>query len=423
MLPWIGANFCALIRVFNLWEQMTPHPEILTTSSKKSSSQGTYKIPALHALSEITASLSSDNNLEELLERFLSTMIRLSGADAGAVRIITSDGKHLRLVGSIGLPQDVVDKEEYVPLECGICGHAAREHSIQSDNHPSLCREVTALNYFGDGCKNVIAVPLRHKGKVMGVYNLFMSSDSPIPEDLSLLFFSISEHLGIALENARLTRENMRISLTNERQMLANEIHDSLAQTIAYMKMRVALLREALIASDETMSNKYLNDVDEAVESAYSGLRDLLGQFRYRMDPRGLVPALEDVMLKYCDKSMMNIDFVNFTQDLNLTPNQEVQVFHIVQEALINICKHARAQRVKLTMEIKDGQYLITVEDDGVGLKSINNQQNGLHFGLNIMRERAQRLGGDITIESQIGEGTRLQLKFPLTSDRKDKNA
>lgn len=402
---------------------MTQHTHDLKTAAKPSHSHGIYKIPALNALSEITTSLSSDSNIEELLERFLSTMIRLAGANAGAVRILTSDGSHLRMVGSIGLPQEVIEREQFVPLDCGVCGQATREHSIQTGNHAHACKENSTLSYFGEGCQNVIAVPLRHKGKVMGVYNLFMPSEEPIPEDLSLLFSSISEHLGIALENARLTRENMRISLMNERQMLANEIHDSLAQTIAYMKMRVTLLRDALLASDESLSSKYLNDVDEAVDSAYSGLRELLGQFRYRMDPRGLIPALQDVIKNFCEKSGADIDFVNFTQDLNLTPDQEVQVFHIVQEALINICKHAHAHRVHLIMAQKDGQYVVTVEDDGIGLASSNDSQNGLHFGLSIMRERAQKLSGNITIDSRIGEGTRMELTFPATPSRKESKA
>ncbi len=402
---------------------MTKDSETSSTLAKPSHSYGIYKIPALNALSEITASLSSDSNIEALLERFLSTMIRLAGANAGAVRILTSDGSHLRMVGSIGLPQEVVDREQFVPMDCGICGQATREQSTQSDNNSHTCKENTDLSYFGDGCQNVIAVPLRHKGKVMGVYNLFMPSKDVIPDELSLLFSSISEHLGIALENARLTRENMRISLMNERQMLANEIHDSLAQTIAYMKMRVTLLRDALLANDKNLSSKYLNDVDDAVDSAYSGLRELLGQFRYRMDPRGLIPALQDVIKNFCEKSGADIDFVNFTQDLNLSPDQEVQVFHIVQEALVNICKHAHAHRIHLTMSQNEGQYIVTVEDDGIGLASSNNSQNGLHFGLSIMRERAQKLSGDITIDSQVGVGTRMELKFPITPSRKDNKA
>lgn len=379
---------------------------------------GGYKIPALRALSEITTSLSTDSDLEDLLERFLSTMVKLAGAIGGAVRVATPDGAHLRLVGAIGLPQEVIEHEQYVPLECGICGKAAHTQTIESAE-TTLCRENSALAYFGDTCKRVIAIPLRNKGRIMGVYNLFLSGDDPVPGDVALLFSSISEHLGMALENARLTRENIRITLMSERQMLANEIHDSLAQTLAYMKMRLAFLNEAMQSGDDPLARKYLGEVDEAMESAYSRLRELLTQFRHRMDPRGLIPALQDVAVNFSRQSGIKAEFVNLVPDMNLTPDQEVQVFHIVQEALANVSKHARARQARISVKTADDHYLVTIDDDGIGLTGPGNTGFGMHFGMNIMRERAQRLGGSIDVASRVGEGTRVELKFPVAGQRR----
>lgn len=394
----------------------------LTDADTGARAHGGYKIPALRALSEITTSLSTDNDLEDLLERFLSTMVKLAGAIGGAVRVATPDGSHLRLVGAIGLPQEVMEREQYVPLECGICGKAAHTQTIESAE-TSVCRENTALAYFGDTCKRVIAIPLRNKGRIMGVYNLFLSGDDPVPEDVALLFSSISEHLGMALENARLTRENIRITLMSERQMLANEIHDSLAQTLAYMKMRLAFLNEAIQTGDDPLARKYLGEVDDAMESAYSRLRELLTQFRHRMDPRGLIPALQDVADDFLRQTGIRAEFVNLVPDMNLTPDQEVQVFHIVQEALANVSKHARAQQVRISVEMAADQYLVTIDDDGIGLSGTGNTGFGMHFGMNIMRERAQRLGGSVGVVSRVGEGTRIQLKFPVASQRRTRKA
>jgi two-component system nitrate/nitrite sensor histidine kinase NarX len=398
------------------------HDDDLTGAEAAAPAHGGYKIPALRALSEITTSLSTDSDLEDLLERFLSTMVKLAGAAAGAVRVVTPDGAHLRLVGAIGLPQEVIEREQYVPLECGICGTAARDLSIQSAE-TLVCRENTALAYFGERCKRVIAIPLRNKGKVMGVYNLFLAGDDPVPEDVALLFGSISEHLGMALENARLTRENIRITLMGERQMLANEIHDSLAQTLAYMKMRLALLNEAIQTGDNPLAKKYLGEVDDAMDSAYARLRELLTQFRHRMDPRGLIPALQDVADNFSSQTGIKAEFVNLAPDMNLTPDQEVQVFHIVQEALANVSKHARAQHVRIGVELAADHYLVTVEDDGIGLSATGQTRFGMHFGMNIMRERAQLLGGSVDVASRAGEGTTIQLKFPAAGPRRARKA
>lgn len=388
--------------------------------TSKTSAYGNYKIPALRVLSEITSSLSSEDNLDSLLERFLGTMIKLAGANAGAVRVLTADGLYLRLVGAMGLPPEVLEQERHIPVECGVCGEAARDHTIHHSTNLKSCEERTANSYFGTQCHHVIAVPLRYQGKMLGVYNLFMASDSEIPEDVSLLFHSISEHLGMALENARLTRANLRISLTNERHMLANELHDSLAQTMAYMKMRLPLLRDAVANRDEMRSNKYVNDLSQALESAYTELRELLTQFRNRMDPRGLLPALYDIVGNFYDKTGITIDFINQALDINLSPDREVHVYHIVREALNNVSKHSRANHVSLAIEIQHGRYLISIEDNGIGIIGKLSKDDGMHLGINIMRERAKHLNGEITLSPGAKSGTRVVLGFPVSAHRRE---
>ncbi|MDO9466806.1 MAG: GAF domain-containing protein [Thiobacillus sp.] len=377
---------------------------------------GNVSIPALRVLSEITTSLSTDSNVEQLLGRFLSTMIRLAGAQAGAVRVITDDRTHLRLIGSVGLPAHLVESEALVSVDCGVCGKAAREVTVSSWNNVAFCKRQANDAYFSSGnCNTVVAVPLMHKNQVMGVYNLFLDEGHTVPEDVRLLFRSISEHLGIALENARLTRENMRISLMNERQMLANQIHDSLAQTLAYAKMRLTVLSDAMRHEDYPKANRYLGDVEEAVDLAYADLRDLITQYRDRINPRGLVPAIQELAKSFRKKANADVDFLNLVQEVNLTPDEEIQVFHIIQESLYNIAKHARARHVVITLDREDGQYIVNVADDGVGVQKKKDESStlGKSFGLTIMRERAARLNGKLIVESRPAGGTVIRLVFP----------
>lgn len=392
--------------------------------SESVTDQGLYKLPALRVLSEIAASLSTDSNIERLLERFLSTMVRLAGAGAGAVRVLTADGTGLRLIGSIGLGTDMLERESIVPLSCGVCGQAVFESMACNTEAMHICKNNSGLAFFGDCCVSFVAVPLQHKGQVLGVYNLFMFADAPsIPEDVRLLFSSISEHLGMALENARLTQENMRISLMNEREMLSNEIHDSLAQTLAYMNIRLEMLKESVHTGDKQFTEKYLGDMEDALESAYSGLRELLTQFRHSMDPRGLVPALQDLLAGTRKKTEARVDFVNHTQGLNLTPDQEVQVFHIVQEALANICKHSCARNIHLNFEQTSAAYRLTITDDGIGLYAVGNSDPDVHFGISIMQGRAKQLGGNLEISSRADEGTQVTLMFPSEPPSKVEDA
>jgi len=384
--------------------------------------EGGDRLPVIEVLAEIASSMSSEADTEHMLMRFLEIMVRISKAKAGAVRVLTADGAHLRMVGSLGLSPALVEKERYVPLECGICGKATLSQASQADSVMEVCQKQVRHIYFAQHCSTVYAVPLRFKGKVMGVYNIFLDNPEPLPRDIRTLFNSISEHLGMALENTRLTRENMRISLMNERTMLANQIHDSLAQTLAYAKMRLSVLNEAMADGDQDRSNRYLGDVEEAVDMAYSELRNLITQFRDRIDPRGLVPALQEMADSFRRKANADVDFLNVAQDVVLTPEEEIQVFHIIQEALYNISKHSRARHVVVTLDLHENQYVVNVADDGVGLATHAPTDMGKSFGLTIMRERAAKLGGKLTIESRPAGGTIVRLSFPARQGVEEKS-
>jgi two-component system nitrate/nitrite sensor histidine kinase NarX len=384
-------------------------------------------LEALHVLAEVTADLVDEDDIEELLGRFLTTMIRLAGANAGVVRVLTADGRHLRLVGARGLPPDVVEGERLVPLDCGVCGDAVRENRLGFEIDLSSCAERTGKRYFVDNCEAMVVVPLQCRGHLVGTYNLFLPQAFEIPEEVVLLFPSIGEHLGMALENARLKRENLRIALMNERQMMAAEVHDSLAQTLAYMKMRMALLQDNLCEEKNGPACKYAADISQALDEAYSGLRQLLSQFRNRMDPIGLLPALEQMAGGFRDRTGIELEYRNRIVDLRLMVDQEVQVFYIVQEALANVVRHSGATRARLLLEGDGDHYVVTIEDNGKGGQgffAIANPVAGFdehpqlrdHLGLSIMRERALKIGGRVEVANLPEGGFRVRLRFPPRS-------
>jgi two-component system, NarL family, nitrate/nitrite sensor histidine kinase NarX len=183
------------------WKIITsPFPPSAWRTKRAGDTDRGDRLPVIEVLAEIASSMSSDANTEQMLMRFLEIMVRISRAKAGAVRVLTADGAHLRMVGSIGLSPALVEKERYVPLECGICGKATLSQASQSDSVMEVCQKQVRHIYFAQQCSTVYAVPLRHKGKVLGVYNIFLDNPAPLPEDIRYLFNSISEHLGMALE-------------------------------------------------------------------------------------------------------------------------------------------------------------------------------------------------------------------------------
>ena len=384
---------------------------------------GLAGVSAPAVLSEILASLAADDHPESLLNRFLVAIVKLSGASGGAVRILTPDDEGMRLAGAIGLPREVREREQVVRADCGVCGAARKTNRVEWTNDLRTCAQDTACSYFGTECRRVVAVPLEFKGKTLGVYTLFLDTDREVCGDMSQLLQLTGELLGMALENARLTRENLRASLMNERQMMANEMHDSLAQTLHFIKMRISALEDALRHEDGTRPAAYVAEIGEAVGTAYSSLRQLLTHFRNRMNPHGLLHALQEMAAKFHARTGIVLDFANSAPDLDLAPDQEIQVFHIVQEALTNIGKHSQARHARLKLDRHSGRYEITVEDDGAGLNgyppagagSPRGSGNIDSFGINIMRERAKHLGGTVEIDTLASRGTRVRLLFPAT--------
>jgi two-component system nitrate/nitrite sensor histidine kinase NarX len=181
-------------------------------SSHAVSSPAIVSSAAPAILGEITASLAAGQQLRDLLDRFLEPIVRLAGAESGAVRMLSADGDHLELVSTIGVPPAVVEAERVVERSCGFCGQGAAGQRIVRATELSGCAARTHGAFFGHECRSALAVPLQHKNRVLGIYNLFYAQGhAPSPAVLGLLR-SIGELLGLALENVRLEAENLQAS-------------------------------------------------------------------------------------------------------------------------------------------------------------------------------------------------------------------
>jgi two-component system nitrate/nitrite sensor histidine kinase NarX len=371
----------------------------------------------------LTAELAAGSDLEPLLERFLVSIVALAGAQAGAVRVLTDDGKHMRLVAHQGLPSHVLSAERLVERDCGMCGIAAGADVLGWVDDVRTCSRHNTETYFGLQCKSVLAISLPHGNEVLGIYNLFFEAEAHLNRQTQTILRLIGQLLGLALHNARIERERLRMTVMKERQDMVNEVHDAIAQTLAYVKMRLPLLSDAMLTHDDQRSLKYFSDVKNALGEVHDNLREVMTYFRTRMDPMGLLHALQGIADGFFDRTGIALELKNSVQNLKLTDQQEVQVFHIVQEALANIAKHSMARHAVVTIRKTLEQLEFLIEDDGLGMdepsvSTIVTTAKGLapssHFGLEIMQSRAQRLGGSLEVGRNDGGGTRVRLLLPL---------
>lgn len=374
------------------------------------------KTRSLEILYDIASTLSKSRTLEELLENFLDTFVQLFDARAAMVRLVTDNGQ-LRLVASRGLDPQVIEREKLMPLERCLCGQTALVGSVHIQKGAAACGEVLGVPLLREDCRELVAVPIQYHDQTLGVYNLVL--DKPVSDfgdDLSDLLTSIGRHLGMAVEKARLDDNARRLAIVEERNMIGNELHDSLAQSLVSMRLHVKMLGEMLYRKDVYNAQYEVRRLQLALEEAHTSLRELLANFRSRMDERGLVPAIEEMVLRFQEETGISAYFQNECGEVVLSPQQEIQVFRIIQEALANIRKHSDAHTARILLRAEGAdRYHMLIEDDGLGMAGAPAAQRGEHIGLAIMRERAERLGGTLGIESEPGEGTRVSLSFAAT--------
>jgi len=375
------------------------------------------KTRSLEILYDAAAGVDVLHDLNELLTRFLHTLCDMVQARAGVVRLRTEDGQ-MRLIATVGCDENLLARTVSVE-QCLSGAHAADELLIQTDVQqcePGLHISTDA------GCAALVTIPIRYSDRTLGVYHLVLNSAALIErEDISYLFSSIGRHLGIAIEKARLERHARRLSIMEERTLLANELHDSLAQTLASLRFQVTLVEETVAQSKDRTGIRQIRTIKDGLDQANSQLRELLAHFRTRMDERGLIPAIESVVERFRKETGIAAFFQNEIGESHLPPSLEVQVLHIVQEALTNVRKHSDAQNVRVLLRADDtGEHHVLVEDDGQGIEEkVVSGPPGEHIGLSIMRERAARLGGTLNIESEPGEGTRVELQFTVPPQRR----
>jgi len=370
------------------------------------------KTQSLDILYAIATSLSQPGSLEQLLDGFLDTFIELVDARAASVRLATGDGQ-TRLIASRGLAPEVAERDRLMPSGGCPCGWAAAEGGLRIQRGTAPCAALLGRPMLDPDCVEFVAVPAQYQDRILGVYNLFL--DRPLAamgEDMPDLLISVGRHLGLAIEKARLESEARRLAILEERNIIGNELHDSLAQSLIGMRLQLKLLGESLARKDIGAAQYEASRLRRAMTQANDDLRELLTNYRLKIDDAGLAQSVASLVERFGRETGIAVFFQNECRTLALTPAQEIQVFFIIQEALANIRRHSGAHNVRILLNNEDDLYTVLIEDDGLGMADAEGEAPRGHAGLAIMRERTERLQGQIVIESEPGEGTRIVLMF-----------
>ena len=364
----------------------------------------------LAQLYEMTSYFTQRRSLDDLADGFVSRIMRQTEADACTLQLLSGRDDSMQLLTAEGLSVDLVKAVNDLPGDAGIVP------SVLSKTYP-VCFQLTELEdefsrRFADaGFKTAYSFQIRSTPGDLGIFTLFFKESPQLTTQVIRLLENFVTHFGVAVASNRLIERDRQFAVVQERQLLAQGLHDSIAQALSFLNLQVQFLSDAIRTNDVALRDESLSAIRTGVQECYEDVRELLLNFRERLHKEGFIEGVRTVIDRFEGQSRMNARLRVSGRGPQLTPRQKLQVIFIIQEALSNVRKHSHAENVDIRIE-NDADLKVTITDDGVGIDdALVTERKGQHVGLSIMAERASRIGAFVDVErvSPAG-GTRVVL-------------
>ena len=383
----------------------------LESKVQEKTAQLEVKHERLESLYEVTNLVTRAVTLDELATHFTKSVARMARADGVALRWTDETNSRYLMLASQGLPASMVEAEHCLTAgdcHCGVpnAPAGARVIPIRDMQPPRM------LHCTRAGFETIVSVPIRLHDRLMGELDLFYHAQIEVSDAERSWLEALTVQVAGAMENLRLNALGLEAAVSQERGFLARELHDSIAQSLAFLKIQVQLMREAVAKGDAREVVHVLGEIDLGVRESYGDVRELLMHFRTRANAEDIVPALMTTLRKFEHQTGLKATLNMTGQGLPLAPDTQIQVLHIIQEALSNVRKHAHARQVWLDVQQQPG-WRLELRDDGKGFSSQDSVVDETHVGLRIMAERAEKLGAQFEVLSSTDRGTLIVLTLP----------
>jgi nitrate/nitrite-specific signal transduction histidine kinase len=380
----------------------------------------------LATLNAIAARVNSSLNINEIMADALERIMELTGMEHGiAYRIEGSQGgvtntgtdteeAHLRVMAFRGLPPNYADLGDKLPLSQSAAGVAGRRGEPVIWTLAELPTEsALKVRLVTLGIEQVIAIPLLAKGRLVGSLNLSTNHSRNYPPEQIALLNTIGQQIGVAVENANLYEQAEQTAIAAERGRLARELHDAVTQTLFSANL-IADVIPRIWKRDPEEGMKNLEELSQLTRGALAEMRTMLLEMRpetlERVDIKSLLSQLSDAFVGRV-RVPVTLDIQG---DCTLTQEVKLVFYRVAQEAMNNVAKHAGARQVVLHLQCQAGLVDMLIKDDGLGFDPSTITPE--HLGIAIMHERANSIGAKLIIESQVGQGTSVELvwKTPM---------
>ena len=380
------------------------------------------QVRSLSALNQVMRTASQSLVVDDVLNNALEAVVQVMQADAAWVYSLREGEARLRLRAHRGLSAEFARMVDEVELGVGLNGRVAQTGQTLLIPEPDgqgglMLHDGEAWDTTGvaqERLRSLAAVPLRSKEATVGVLGAATRSDRCLSAAEVELLSAIGSQVGIAVENARLYQRSRQVAILEERNRLAREIHDALAQGLTGIIVQLEAMERLAQRRPEQALASLQRAKDLARRSLQEARRSVWGLRPRSLEDMTLTEALQARVEALQAEAQVDASLgVSGTRRI-LSPDVELNLFRIAQEALVNIQRHAQATRVHVQLDFGQAHLRLVVEDDGVGLAATSQgSDDGRGLGLTGMRERAALLSGQMTVTSEAGQGTRVEVIVP----------
>ena len=360
----------------------------------------------LETLNQVSREISSRLDIQQVLNSVTEKARILLGGEVASLCLVDENQHWLKLQALSG-PQHAIVGKMMPTNEQFALAVLASEHTMicGTDSCKGGCRMLS-----DEYRASHLAAPLRIGDRVIGALCVGSPAQNQFANESAEMLTKLANVAAIALENARLFAQAERVATLEERRRVAAEMHDGLGQTLSYLGLMTDQVVEFLSNGKEGAALERLGKTRETINIATSDVRRAINRLMEEPPSQDLLTRLRAVL----DEIASQHDFeLVWRPELDSTPEcspaAAEQVVNIAREAMINAARHAQARKVSVFAGRRGDEQYVAVEDDGRGFDSSQPAPNG-HFGLHIMRARAEHIGGRIEIQSMPGQGTRITL-------------
>jgi two-component system nitrate/nitrite sensor histidine kinase NarX len=371
----------------------------------------------LALLYDTAAFLQQPQLAEAMCDGFLHRISSYFGADGGSVRVLDPERDNIHMLVHQGISAQLVESERCLKVGDCLCGEAvvsklAVIHDLRRKDggHNLQCHR--------EGFATISIFHIFAQHQYLGFFNLHFRRTTVFTPAQTALLETLGQLLGTAIENQRLQGRDRELAVSEERNLVAQGLHDSIAQGLNFLNLQVQMLEQSLQRQRLDEVESIVPALRAGVDESYQDVRELLHNFRTRLQEGNLVSSLETVVDRFRRQSGIAVDVEADSDGAPFPREHQLQLLFIVQEALSNVRKHASASQVWLRLS-DEQDFVLSIKDNGQGFDpQALAALDEAHVGVNIMRERAQRIDAQLQLHSAPGAGTEVVVRLARAQRR-----